>query len=114
PNPKAEFTASVDSHGLPEREVVVTWYNQGSRNECRITRWGGQASPVVHPDSTGATIVLAFHKRLDVDPDYCAVWVCQELEDEILEERVGPVEPGFPLLVSGQLPLFRTAAQTSC
>lgn len=114
PNPKAVFASSVDSHGCAERDLTVTWYNQGSRDECRITRWGGQASPVVHPDSTGAAIVLAFRKRAGVDADYCAVWVCQDAEDEILEERVGPVEPGLPILMSGQLPLFRAPMQTSC
>ncbi|WP_027081226.1 type II restriction endonuclease [Luteimonas mephitis] len=114
PNPKVVFAASVDSHGLPERDVTVTWYNQRSRNECRITRWGGQVSPVVHPDSTGAAVVLAFRKQSGTDSDYCAVWVCREAEVEVLEERVGPVEPGLPLLVSGQLPLFRAPTQTSC
>lgn len=113
-NPKVALSSAVDSHGYPERELSVTWYNQGSRDECRITRWGGSSSPVVHPDSTGAAVVLAFHKRNGADADFCAVWVCSGAEDEVLEERVGPVEPGAPLLVSGQLLLLRPAAQTSC
>lgn len=114
PNPKVHFASSVDSHGCPERDLTVTWYNQSSRDECRITRWGGQTSPVVDPDSTGAAVVFAFRKRIGVDADYCAVWVCRGTEDEVLEERAGPVEPGLPLLISGQLPLFRASVQTSC
>lgn len=114
PNPKAALLSAVDSHNCPERELSVTWYNQGSRDECRITRWGGASSPVIHPDSTGAAVVLAFHKQPNADADFCAVWVCSASEDEVLEERVGPVEPGAPLLLSGQLPLFRAPAQTSC
>ena len=45
PNPDATIPTIIDSHGLPERAVRTVWYNQGSRNECRITGWGGGSSP---------------------------------------------------------------------
>jgi hypothetical protein len=35
--------------------------NSGSRNEHRITRWGGRACPVQDPDNTGAIAVFLFN-----------------------------------------------------
>lgn len=114
PNPKISLPSTVDSHQLPERALCVTWYNQGTRDECRITRWGGASSPVVHPDTTGALVVLAFHKRANADADFCAVWVCAAEDEDALEDRIGAVEPGIPLLLSGQRPLFQAMPHTSC
>ncbi len=93
-NPKVSLDAFVDSHS-DAREVHVTWYNQGRRNECRMTRWGGASSPILDPESTGALTVFAFDRRPKENNAVCKIWVCRHaLEEEIVEERVGPVEPG--------------------
>lgn len=99
-NPRAHLLASVDSHDEAERPVVLTWYNQKSRDECRITCWGGGTSAVLDPDTTGSIGVFAFHKRQLGDADYCAVWICNAEEAAILEGRTSPIEPGIPLFVS--------------
>lgn len=102
-NPKSFFRGSVDSHGVPERELVATWY-RAAKNECRITRWGGASSPVLDPESTGGITVFAFRKVDTSDADYVAAWVCNSLEEDLLTERVGPIEPGVPLLISRLTP----------
>ncbi|MDR7133268.1 hypothetical protein J2X06_000452 [Lysobacter niastensis] len=99
PNPKSSLRGSVDSHAEPDRELSVTWY-RAAKNECRITRWGGRSSPVLDPDSTGSVGVFAFRKYSSADSDYVSVWVCSGPEEDFLVERVGPVEPGVPLLLS--------------
>jgi hypothetical protein len=95
-NPDAMLVAVVDSHNLPERDIRAVWYNTRTRNECRITRWGGGGSPVLDPDSTGSILVMAFFKEGAGNARHCRVWLCNKDEEEILEGYVGEVEPGIP------------------
>src|SRR5206468_1776771 len=99
----------IDSHAA-ETDATAIWYNNkvvahGTRNEARITGWGGAESPLLDPESTGSICVLAFHRGDGADADECRVWLCStpEEEDE-LEGRLGPVEPGIPIYydASGQ------------
>ena len=58
-NPRVTIPMSLVSDSMPEREVTAIWYNNrvvadGTRNECRITGWGGQDSPLLDP-SCGPT-----------------------------------------------------------
>ena len=97
-NPRAEFGALIDSHGT-EVWLTAIWYNNrlrgGTRNECRITNWGGASSPLLDPDATGSLCVLAFHKPDGRDVDVAHIWLCRSLaETEAIIDRVGPVEPG--------------------
>lgn len=93
-NPKLAIDAFVDSHS-DFKEVHLTWYNQGTRNECRLTRWGGASSPLLDPESTGALTVFAFDRRPQGSNPVCKIWICRHpLEEDTVEERVGPVEPG--------------------
>jgi hypothetical protein len=99
-NPDLTFPLFIDSHA-DTREIRAVWYNNrlrgGTRNEARLTGFGGAASALLDPDSTGALTVFAFKagKR------ECHVWVCQhETEEEIVEDRIGPVEPGKALVWS--------------
>jgi hypothetical protein len=96
PSPSLPLPMTIDSEGEAERELRLVWYNEKSRNEGRLTRWGGAASPVQDPERTGALIVLAFHKASPVEhPSALAVWICQGDEDESAVEAVfGTVEPG--------------------
>lgn len=98
-NPDASFRCTVDSQGTPERTLRAIWYNQGTRDECRVTRWGGSASPVLDPDATGSVCVFAFHGEPDHDAGLCRAWLCALPEEELLVDRVGPIEPGQPLLI---------------
>lgn len=93
-NPDVLLDAFIDSHS-DAKKVRVVWYNQGTRNECRMTRWGGASSPMLDPESTGALTVFAFSRSDEEGIPVCRIWVCRHpLEEDIVEERVGLVEPG--------------------
>jgi hypothetical protein len=109
-NPDQIFSLSVDSHA-DSREIRAVWYNNrlrgGTRNEARLTGFGGAASALLDPDNTGALTVFAFSPR----ENECHVWVCRhETEEEVVEDRVGPVEPGKGLVWS---PKDMTASEVS-
>lgn len=97
-DPDLYLRACVDSH--PDiREVRAIWYNNrlrgGTRDETRITRWGGAQSALLDPESTGALCVLAFEHADTGATTGCHIWVCRnEIEEDIVENQVGPVEPG--------------------
>ena len=100
-NPKITFSVAIDSHA-DLRAVTATWYNNRltsgqTRNEARITNWGGSASPLLDPEATGALVVFTFHKSAGTDPPLCHVWVCDNaVEEDRVTDRIGPVEPGKP------------------
>lgn len=103
-NPDEHIEAIVDSHSQ-QMTVRAIWYNNrlfgGTRNEARITNWGGISSPVLDPSNTGAIAIFAFcelggRRQL-------RVWVCRSIEEEDLaSERFGPVEPGIPVAWASQ------------
>jgi hypothetical protein len=99
-NPRVVFDVCVDSHS-DMRQVQAIWYNNrvrrtGTRNEMRVTGWGGAGSALIDPDSTGA--VLSFPVSGFDAP--CRVWVANDPpEEDIIENRLGrPVEPGIPII----------------
>lgn len=122
PNPDALIEACVDSH--PDRRTVrVVWYNNKrtgqrvpgqvghnsraaddpmppTRDEARITRWGGVRSALIDPDSTGALAVFVFAgSGTGGDARALHVWITEgSYQEEIIEDIVGPVEPGRGLL----------------
>jgi hypothetical protein len=94
-NPDLRFDLYVDSHP-DHRQVRAIWYNNalrgGTRNETRLTGFGGQRSALLDPDSTGALAVFAF--VLQADAVECHVWVCDDgTQADLFEERLGPIEP---------------------
>ncbi|WP_183203202.1 type II restriction endonuclease [Brevundimonas lenta] len=97
-NPRVKLDAFVDSH--PEvRQVTAIWYNNrfqgGTRDETRLTGWGGGASALLDPDSTGALAAFVFENgALATGASTLHVWVCEGYQDEALEDLVGPVDPG--------------------
>lgn len=98
-NPDAWFPLQIDSHDDSPRTVRAVWYNNalrdGTRNEARVTNFGGNASALLDPDSTGALTVFVFVGGASSQTAECRVWVCRsEFEEDLLEERLGPVEPG--------------------
>lgn len=93
-NPRVQINAFVDS-GTEVRSVTAIWYNRLTRNEARVTGWGGGASALLDPDSTGALAVFVFENgALPSGASAIHVWVCTGYESEVIEDLVGPVDPG--------------------
>lgn len=95
-NPRVELLARIESHG-DQQEVNAIWYNEklrgGTRNEARLTGFGGAKSPLLDPENTGALALFAFTRT--PDGPSCSIWVCATLEEEErLEAYVGTVDPG--------------------
>ena len=105
-NPEVHFNAFIDSHS-DDRRVRAVWYNNrlhgGTRNETRLTRFGGMSSPVLDPESTGALAIFAFRQVADVDSPECRIWVCADRdEEELAEDLIGIVEPAQRVVWSSQ------------
>jgi hypothetical protein len=100
-NPDVFFDLQVDSHGESSR-VRAIWYNnrlhenpRGGRDETRVTGFGGGHSALLDPNSTGALAIFAFQTDPEGHAVGCRAWVCRNsTEEEVVEDRVGPVEPG--------------------
>lgn len=125
-NPDTRFNLYVDSHA-DHREVRAVYYNNrfhgdpaGTRNEARLTNFGGGASALLDPESTGALTVFAFPLDSDGAATQAHVWVCRDgTEEDLVEERIGPVEPGQYVIWpagadGGTLPLFPPPSPSSC
>lgn len=95
-NPRYQLELYIDSHitQLSKPDAKLIWYNNKSRNECRITGLGGASSPLLAEDSTASIAVFAF-KKISLTLTLCHVWIAETPDDEyIVEERFGPIEPG--------------------
>ena len=98
-NPDQLFDARIDSHSSAMTARAV-WYNSrvtgcGTRDEARLTNFGGAKSALLDPESTGALAVFAIHQAEGVERPACHIWVCDsELEADLFEDRLGPVDPG--------------------
>ncbi len=124
-NPDVLFDLYVDSHA-DYRQVRAIWYNnkfhgnpQGGRNETRLTNFGGAASALLDPESTGALTVFAFRTAELPAVAECHVWVCRhETEEDLVEDRIGPVEPGkwliWPPSQGTLFPAAGAPVRTSC
>jgi hypothetical protein len=96
-NPDCRFDLYIDSHA-DHRTVRAVWYNNkfrgGTRDETRLTNFGGSQSALLDPESTGALAVFAFVPDEAGTVTECHVWVCgHPTEADLFEERLGPVEP---------------------
>ncbi|MGD1073004.1 MAG: type II restriction endonuclease [Bryobacteraceae bacterium] len=97
-DPDVWFDLYIESHP-DHRSVRAIYYNtkprgEGTRNEVRITNFGGSQSAIRDPESTGALTIFAFAVDEAGKATECHVWVSgHETEDDQIEERVGPVEP---------------------
>lgn len=103
-NPDVRFELFVDSHSV-RKTVRAVWYNNslhgGTRNESRLTNFGGISSPLLDPENTGALVIFAFHRVEDADAPDCRVWICRdEKEEEFAEDLLGPIEPGQTVIWS--------------
>ena len=105
-NPEHRFPLFIDSHA-DTRKIRAVWYNNrlhgGTRNESRLTGFGGASSALLDADSTGALTVFAFRIGADSEASECHVWVCRDgTEEDLVEDRIGPVEPGKALVWSAR------------
>lgn len=109
-NPRKAFSAFIDSHGIGSTPTAI-WYNHRTRNEARITGWGGSQSPLLDPESTGSLAAFAFRAEPNRDAEDCRIWLCSTPEEEeILLDHVGPVESRQIAYIRGA-PLPSRAAQ---
>ena len=95
-NPRVALAVRVESHG-EQRNVNAIWYNGklsgGTRNETRLTGFGGAQSPLLEPENTGALVLFAFTRN--ADRVACSIWLCETLEEEErVEAYLGTVDPG--------------------
>ncbi len=124
-NPDARFELYVDSH--PDvRTIRAVWYNNKlhgkTRNEARLTNFGGGQSALLDAESTGALAVFAFSPETGSEAASCHVWLCDDgIQADVIEERLGPVEPKVPVIwrpgiSEPQADLFTapSASATSC
>lgn len=121
-NPRVSVDVIIDSHAARVTATAI-WYNSkvfgdGTRNEARMTNFGGKESPLLDPESTGALTVFAFVLDEKNAATACHVWVCDHtLEEDLIEERIGPVEPKqavFWIPGVGRPDLFRKPVRTDC
>ena len=103
-NPNVWFELFVDSHSV-HQTVRAVWYNNslhdGTRNESRLTNFGGISSPLLDPENTGALVIFAFRRVEEGDAPDCRVWICRdEKEEESAEDLIGPVEPAQTVIWS--------------
>ena len=125
-NPDVRFDFYIDSH--PDHRMVrAVWYNNqlrgGTRNETRLTGFGGMQSALLSPDSTGALAIFAFVINESGSASECHAWICggEGTEADLFEEKLGPVEPKqfiywTPGSLSGQASLFTSTSSspTTC
>jgi hypothetical protein len=98
-NPNLYLNAVTMSHQFDDKQVRAIYYNNyffgKTRNEKRITGWGGRNSPLQDPDNTGALAIFAFQRGCSSDCSSVQVWVCINTEQESLfESQIGEVIPG--------------------
>lgn len=100
-NPKSSVVARIDSHGQ-DASPTITYYNNrfagpvpGTRNETRLTGFGGHKSALLDPENTGAAAVFSFGIEPESSGVQCRIWVSRSLaEDELIEQVFGTLEPG--------------------
>ena len=99
-NPRIQVDVQSVSHDQAATCNLI-WYNNasrgGTRDEVRLTGFGGASSPILNPEMTGALLAMYFY-RAKGGLEY-RYWLCERTgEEDSLERYFGPVEPGMPRL----------------
>jgi len=114
-NPDVRFDLCIDSHA-DRRTIRAVWYNNrrrgGTRNEARLTGFGGARSALLDEASTGALAIFVFILDGKGAATECHVWVCDNrFQEDLFEERLGPVEPkAFVIWTPGTIPAAELSA----
>ena len=113
-NPDQSLSATLSSHNSSEFHLRAIWYNNGSRNEARITRWkqNPDSALVMDPDRLGAIVVLALYgESAGTHCTQCDAWLCDSIEEEdVVEGLLGSLEPGDIKVLDGRRPVDVAAA----
>lgn len=112
PNPRHQVTLRLLSHAQTSQLSLIYYNNRrwqagGTRNECRLTGFGGSQSAFQDSENTGALVVVSFA----ADGQTAEAWVSRSLDDEAaIEDIVGDVEPAVVGFIgsdqNGQLVFF--------
>jgi len=100
-NPRIELTFTLDSHEQRGTPNLIYYNNKlivpgGTRDEARITGFGGRPSALQDPESTAAVVVLAIRRS---NSGEMRGWLSGSVaEDELIETRVGELLPGVTVL----------------
>lgn len=94
-NPRVVLRTTI--LGQIQQDVTAIWYNNKlfgqTRNEVRMTNFGGRESILLDPESTGSIALFAFYATADGQYE-CAIWVSQNREEEdYIQEVFGSIEP---------------------
>jgi len=95
-NPDHVYQCEIASH-LTSRENRLTWYNQESRDECRITKWATpeKKDSLIKPSQTGGILILVFATNPRAGIEHGWAWFCEsEAEETTVESLFGAIEPG--------------------
>jgi hypothetical protein len=100
-NPRVAMRYELTSHGQRGSPSLIYYNNRrisgGTRDETRLTGFGGSASSLQDPENTGAIAVFAM--RPSLGGGELLAWLSSSLEeDDDVEMRVGPLIPGNVLL----------------
>jgi hypothetical protein len=98
-NPRRALIFDLISHGQRTRPSLIYYNNRlragGTRDEFRVTGFGGRASALQDPDSTGSILVTAWSGSSTA----VEAWLSGSAEEEdAIESAIGPVEPATHLL----------------
>ena len=103
-NPDHWLTFQLASHH-DERNVRAIWYNNslhgGTRNEVRLTNFGGAGSAILDPENTGAIAIFVFHPAAGETASRIAAWVSRSADEEdLVTSMFGDIEPQQSVLWS--------------
>ena len=109
-NPRVEFDMYIDSDA-DHRRVNAIWYNNkmrgGTRNETRLTGFGGAGSAFLDPESAGAIAVFAFRLVSKATKTCCHAWICRNgLEEDVVEDNIGLIPPNRAIIWPSRHPLM--------
>jgi hypothetical protein len=99
-NPRRQLQFDLVSHDQAGRINLIYYNNRtvtptGTRNEFRLTGFGGRSSAVQDPASTGAIVIMAFRP----DTSEVSAWLADTVfEEDVIEAVIGPIEPATVVL----------------
>jgi len=109
-NPRVEFDLYVDSHA-DHRRVRAIWYNNkfwgGTRNETRLTGFGGSESAFLDSDNAGSIVLFVFCLDQDGQVTNCHTWICEHgTDEELVEDYFGTLLPKRAIIWPHKHPLI--------